>query len=194
VIAVAGPSGAGKTTLVSQLVVRLGDAVALFFDDYESTSAYPDMAQWLAEGADPNQFRTPSLSEDLQRLRSGAAIQLPDNKGAIEPSPVIVLEEPFGRERDELATLIDYVVCIDLPLEIALARKLLRMIDFFHAEQSADALAQHLHYFLPWYIKSGRDCYLAVNRRVLANCDLVVDGMQPPEASIEAIVNAVRYR
>ena len=35
---------------------------------------------------------------------------------------MIVLEEPFGRERAEIADLIDFVVCIDLPLEIALAR------------------------------------------------------------------------
>jgi uridine kinase len=41
VIAVAGPSGAGKTTLVRQLVARLGNAAALFFDDYESSSTYP---------------------------------------------------------------------------------------------------------------------------------------------------------
>jgi uridine kinase len=191
VIAGAGPSGAGKTTLVRQLLARLGNAAALFFDDYESSSTYPDMALWLAEGADPNQFWTPHLSRDLQQLRSGATIELPDDKGAIDPRGVIVLEEPFGRERDEMAKLIDYVICFDLPLEIALARKLARMVDFFLAEQSADALAQHLQYFLPWYLETGRDSYLAVNRRVLANCDLVVDGLQPPDTIVETVSKAL---
>jgi uridine kinase len=194
VIAVAGPSGAGKTRLVRELVVRLGNATALFFDDYESSSTYPDIALWLANGADANQFRTPHLSEDLQRLRSGTAIELPDNKGIVEPRRVIVLEEPFGRGRDELAKLIDYVVCIDLPLEIALARKLSRTIDFSFAEQPADALAQYLRQFLPWYIDFGRDFYLAVNRRALANCDLVVDGMQAPDTIVEATADALRQR
>jgi hypothetical protein len=104
---------------------------------------------------------------------------------------VIVLEEPFGRERDELATMIDYVVCIDLPLEIALARKLLRMTNFLLAEESADALAQHLQYFLPWYLTSGRDLYLAVNRHVLANCDLVIDGTQPPDTIVSTVAEAI---
>jgi uridine kinase len=192
VIGIAGPSGAGKSTAVRNLTQLLDDAVAMYFDDYEASSTYPEMAQWLAEGADPNQFRTPQLSSDLRRLRSGAGITLPDEKGVVEPASVIVLEEPFGRERSEIAGLIDYVVCIDIPLEIALARKLLRMIDFFLAEQTPAALAEHLKYFLPWYLESGRDSYLAVNRRVLAHCDLVVDGTLPPHDVAQTIVSAMR--
>ena len=34
VIAVAGPSGAGKTTLVRGVGELLGDAITFFFDDY----------------------------------------------------------------------------------------------------------------------------------------------------------------
>ena len=37
VIAITGASGAGKTTLVQNVVKRLGDATALFFDDYEQS-------------------------------------------------------------------------------------------------------------------------------------------------------------
>jgi uridine kinase len=194
VIAVSGPSGAGKSTTIHNLVARLGDAAALFFDDYEASSTYPDITQWLNDGADPNQFQTPQLSADLRALRAGKAISLPHSGQLVQPARMIVLEEPFGRERAEMAGLIDIVVCIDLPLEIALARKLLRMLGFFLAEQTADAYAQHLQFFLPWYLESGRELYHQAQQRVLRNCDIVADGMLPPEALAHSIAATISNR
>jgi len=194
VIAISGPSGAGKSTAVRNLITRLGDATALFFDDYEASSVYPDMAQWLADGADPNQFQTPRLSADLRALCVGTAIALPHSGEVVQPARMVVLEEPFGRERDEIADMIDFVVCIDLPLEIALARKLLRMLGFFLAEQTAEAFAKHMQFFLPWYLESGRDLYATVQLRVLRHCDLIVDGMLPPDALADTIADAIRSR
>jgi uridine kinase len=192
VIAISGPSGAGKSTAIRNLVACLGDAMALYLDDYEASSTYPDIEQWLADGADPNQFQTPQLSADLRALTAGVAITLPHNGLVVQPARVIVLEEPFGRERAEVADMIDFVVCIDLPLEIALARKLLRMLGFFLTEQTPDAFAKHLQFFLPWYIESGRELYRAVQQRVLQNCDLIADGMLPPDALAHAIEAAIR--
>ena len=194
VIAVSGPSGAGKSTLVRNLVARLGDAVALFLDDYEASSIYPDMTQWLADGADPNQFQTPQLHMDLRALRAGQAITQPHNGQIAHPAGVIVLEEPFGRERAEMAGLIDFVICVDLPLEIALTRKLLRMLNFFVDEQTPDAFAKHLQFFLPWYLESGRELYRLVQQRVLRSCDLIADGMLPPDALADSVEAAVRGR
>ena len=194
VIAIAGPSGAGKSTAVRNLVARLGDAVALYLDDYEATSTYPDMKQWLADGADTNQFQTPGLSADLRALRAGTAITQPQSGEILQPARVIVVEEPFGRERTEMADMIDFVVCVDLPLEIALARKLLRMLGFYLAEQTPDAFAKHLQFFLPWYIESGRELYAVVQQRVLLQCDLIVDGSLPPDALADAIADGIRSR
>jgi uridine kinase len=194
VIAVSGPSGAGKSTTIRNLVARLGDATALYFDDYEASSIYPNMTQWLANGADPNQFQTPQLSADLRALRSGATITLLHNGQVVQPARVIVVEEPFGRERAEMADLIDFIVCIDLPLEIALARRLLRMLGFFLAEQTPEAFAKQLQFFLPWYIESGRDLYRAMQQLVLQNCDIIVDGMLPPDALAQVIEEAIQDR
>ena len=55
VIAIAGPSGGGKTTLVQHVAALLDHATQVYFDDYEAVSTYPaDMAAWIANGADPN--------------------------------------------------------------------------------------------------------------------------------------------
>lgn len=103
VIAISGLSGAGKTSLVQKVTSLLKDAVSLYFDDYASVSKYPsNFSEWIREGADPNQWETPQLIEDLQALRQGKSISLPDNKGMIKTASFIVMEEPFGRERTKM--------------------------------------------------------------------------------------------
>jgi len=53
VVAVAGTSGAEKTMLVRAVARVLEDAAALFFDDYEATSTYPeDWTAWWRAGGD----------------------------------------------------------------------------------------------------------------------------------------------
>ena len=118
-------------------------------------------------------------------------IVLPHNGQVVQPARVIVLEEPFGRERTEVADLIDVVVCIDLPLAMALARKLLRMQGFFLAEQTVDAFIQHLNFFLPWYIESGYELYNMVQQRVLQGCNIIADGMLPPDKVADSIAAAL---
>ena len=74
VIAINGASGSGKSTLVKALVQELGNAVAMYFDDYDPrivpSSKYPtDISQWINNGADPNKWETPQLVEDPQRQK-----------------------------------------------------------------------------------------------------------------------------
>ena len=68
------------------------------------------------------------------------------------------------------------------------------MLGFFLAEQTADAFAKHLQFFLPWYIESGRALYHRVQQRVLQRCDLVADGTLPPDALAASIADAIRNR
>ena len=75
-----------------------------------------------------------------------------------------------------------------------MARKLLRMLGFFLAEQTADAYAQHLQFFLPWYLESGRELYRMVQERVLLNCDLIANGLLLPDALAQVIAAAIHDR
>jgi uridine kinase len=191
VIVVAGPSGSGKTTLVEHLAVLLGHATQVYFDDYAAVSTYPaDMAHWLATGADPNQWQTPRLAEDVQALRAGSAVVHPDGTTVLQPTRYIVMEEPFGRERREMAPLIDFVAVIDVPLEIALARRLRRNLSKGRAEQ----VLQDVDEYLEFYIAVGSTLYGVVNSRALASCNQAVDGRQPSEQLAEQIATAVRRR
>lgn len=194
VIALSGPSGAGKSTLARALSLRLDTAVTLGIDDYEATSSYPDTTQWLAEGADPNLFQTPQFVADLQALRSGQEALLPDSSAPINPTRFIIIEEPFGRGRAAMSSLIDFVVYLDIPLEIALARKILRKNAFLPWEQNPDLFISHLRQMLGWYMDTGRDFYLAVLAHARKGCDLAVDGTRPTDELADAIVRVVQAK
>ena len=125
VIAVSSVSGGGKTTLVKSAAFLLR-GTTLDFDDYASISQYPpDLKKWVEDGADVNEWKTPQFAQDLAALRRGESIVSPLDGASILPSEFIVIEEPMGRERVEMASLIDFVAVIDTPLDIALARRLL---------------------------------------------------------------------
>ena len=194
VIAIAGPSGGGKTTLVDQVAALLGNTTRLYFDDYAAVSSYPqDVPGWIAAGADPNDWRTPRLAEDLQTLRQGTAILHPDGTTVQEPSRYIVLEEPFGRERHEMAPLIDFVACLDTPLDVAVVRRLRRDVRQRSSHTpTVEELVTGLEEYLTFYLEVLRAGYQSVHARALASCDLALDGTQPVEHLADHVVGAVR--
>ena len=192
VIALVGTSGAGKSTLMRGLVNALGDAVCLSFDDYFATSTFPKAAEWLAEGADPNQFLTPDFIRDVQKLRNGESIIHPETKEEIKPAHFLVLEEHFGRERDLMRDMIDLVILIDIPLEIAHARKMLRKGKFLPWEDDPELFITNMSDPLQWYIRVGRDFYVAVDKMVRKNCDFIVDGLFPAEQIVEQVHSFIK--
>lgn len=196
VVAISGPSGSGKTSLVQKVTSLLEDAVPFYFDDYASVSKYPsNFSEWIREGADPNQWETPQLLEDLQALRHGETISLPDNKGIIKTARFIIMEEPFGRERAKMNELIDFVACITLPLEVALARRLLRDVEWCLNERSSDYFASYIKEYLTGYLNGAtREMYLEVNARVLKNCDLVLNGVRSSDELANEMLVAIKTR
>jgi uridine kinase len=194
VIAIAGPSGAGKSTLIESLVARLGSANALSLDDYQASSTYPPVKQWLEGGADPDQFQTPQFITDALALREGKSIIHPVTGKVVKLARYLVLEEPFGRARSGMRELIDFVVYLEIPLEIAHARKILRKNEFLPWEDNPDLFIQNLREHLLWYIDFGRDFYLAAEKSACQDCDLIVDGTLPTEQMADKIIEVIDKR
>jgi uridine kinase len=183
VVAISGPTAVGKTTCVRNLAALLEDAATLFYDDYAALSRWhPDILAWIEEGCDPNQWVTiPQLVADLRTLRAGEAIRLPHNQATVEPARFIVMEEPWGREREEIRPLIDFVAYLHLPLDVALCRRLLR-----EASYGANPME-----FAEFYLqKRVREVYLR-QQACGESADLVLDGTKPSDDLAREIVERV---
>ena len=125
IVAIGGISGAGKTVLVEKVAETLGEAVTFHYDHYPHETP-ADTYKWLKEGLDLNLIKTPQFTEDLRSLKHGKSVRLPNGGRIVESAPFIVVEEPFARTRSEVSGLINLAVYINVPFEIALARKWLR--------------------------------------------------------------------
>ena len=202
VVAVSSAPGGGKTTLVTGAAELLG-ATMLFFDDYRDASTYPpDLKQWVADGADLNLWKTPKFAEDLAALKRGERIESAVGVATMSPTEFVVIEEPMGRGRDEMAKSIDFVVLIDTPLDIAMARRFLRLADtnpLADIEQTTkEQLRAHVEGLLGFitgelrsYLDASRAVYIAVQEQVAADCDLVLDGRLPADELAAQLVEAV---
>ncbi len=202
VIAVSAISGGGKTTLVNKLADKM-NATRLFFDDYFMDKHYPqDIPKWLADGADLNEWECPELTDALRKLKAGEAIKHPHTDEEILPNDYIIFEEPTGKQRDELADLIDYLIVIDTPPEISLARRILRnneqipmdKLEEYTKEDLMNGLKyviDHQKDYLSNYITSTQRVYVEILNQVKTKADLILDWKQTPDEMVEKVVKLV---
>ncbi len=195
VIAVAAPPGGGKTTLVRALAECLPDADCLFFDAYQHITerAPEDIERWMREGADFNAFALPRLEADLAALRRGEVVEPPDGGGPVGGRRHLLFEMPFGRAHAATAPAIDFLVWIDLPPDMALARKIHA---FVHELDDAPADEQRaftgwLDGYLSSYLSFVSDALAVQRRRIAADADLVLDGRDEPRRMARAVVDAL---
>ena len=90
----------------------------------------------------------------------------------------LLLDYPFSRLHNDLK-FIDLTVFIDTPLDIAMARRLIR--DYTGAE------SEYIIGDLSTYLSRGRNAYLNMLKTIKPNSDLIIDGSLP----VDEIVNAL---
>ncbi len=183
IIGISAIAGGGKSTLVRQLVDQIDGAIAIHFDDYATDETYPqDFSQWLADGADFNQFRTPNLADDLAKLKRGETIVSPVDGSTVAATDYIFFEAPLGRAHHATGQHIDYLVFIDTPLEVGLARFVLRSL-----ESAENAAPMPLKTYIEAYLFLLRRVYLAQREQIIPASDLVLKGEQSVDVWVQTV-------
>ena len=170
IIAISAVSGGGKTTVSNYLNRNWQNVKVLHFDEYDFKGP-DDIVNWIDRGGDPNEWDLTPFIKDLDRLMN-------------EPLDFIVLDFPFSYTHKQVCDFIDFSVFINTPLDIAMARRVIRD----HAGSTTEVLLHEIDH----YISRGRKAYLSMLNTIKPNVDLVVDGNMKASEIAELIWNQIK--
>ena len=194
VTGISSPSGGGKTAVAMRVSELLPDAVTIFFDDYEPDTVHPaSFRRWLEECANYNDWKSPKLKDDLTKLKAGQSIVSPVDGRTINPRKYVIFDSPLGYAHAETGGLIDLMVFIDTPLDVAMARRLLRDYSSTSVDNSSTSIGR-LTAELIAYLDYGRQAYLEMDGQIKPTCDLLLDGCSAVDDLAEEVVRAIRAR
>lgn len=103
-----------------------------------------------------------------------------ENDGSYE---YLLLDYPFAYRHDTIKDYIDYAVFIDTPLDVAMARRVLR--DF------KDATAEDIRNDMDTYLKYARIAYIQMLKDILPSSDYVIDGTKEIKDIVDEIIKIV---
>ncbi len=183
VIGISGISGSGKSTLAKALALRL-NATLIAWDEYDDISISPtDYVSWHEAGCPEGYaaWKYPQLAKVLQNLKSGKPIASILNGIRLDPTPWIIFDAPLGRQHVETGQFIDFHVHIDIPLDIALGRRLLRD---FTKEANAGLILEDIKY----YLEESRPLF---TDSCGENAELVIDGQMLIEDQLKLVLRSL---
>lgn len=141
VIGIAGGTGSGKTTLMRNLIERLGDDVTVISHDnyYRAHDELPYEERCKLNYDEPAAFETELMVEHLRLLRQGLAVDCPEYDFAVhnrsdqvlhlEPRSVIMVEGILIFENKALRDLMDIRIFVDTDADIRLCRRIKRDVN-----------------------------------------------------------------
>ena len=156
IIAIGAVTAGGKTTLVNAIKDKLTRTASLHFDDYSFDGEVNDFYKWVSDGANYNVWDLSPLKADIEKIINS------------DRYDYLLLDYPFAYQNKMIKAYLDCCIFIDTPLDIALARKVLRDMK----ESSAD----DIRYEMDVYLKYARIAYVQMLQDILPISDYVIDG------------------
>lgn len=165
IIAIGAVTAGGKTTVVNAMKDRLPGTASLHFDDYAFVGEVEDFSKWISEGSDVHVWDLSPLKADIERIiRSGEYDYL-------------LLDYPFSYQHQMIKDYLDCCIFIDTPLDIAMARRVLR--------DMKEATADEIRNEMDTYLKYARIAYVQMLKDHLSTSDYIIDGAK----ELEYIIN-----
>ncbi|MBQ5310771.1 MAG: hypothetical protein ILP19_01850 [Oscillospiraceae bacterium] len=171
IIAIGAVTAGGKTTVVNAVKDRLPRTAALYFDDYSFEGEVEDFYKWITEGGDANVWDLSPLRADIEKIIHSGGYDY------------LLLDYPFSYEHDMIKDYLDCCIFIDTPLDIALARRVLR--------DMASADADDIRREMDTYLKYARIAYINMLETVLPSSDHVIDGTKAIEDIADETVRII---
>ena len=139
ILGVAGGSGSGKTTVVSQIIRAMEPVpVSLLHHDsyYRDHPDLSDQERARLNYDHPDVLETPLLADHLRELLAGQAVEEPvydftthsrtDETRRIDPNPVVIVDGILILAEPELRELMDIRVFVETDSDLRFIRRLLR--------------------------------------------------------------------
>ena len=174
IISVAAVTAGGKTTVVNELKKRLRNSRSLHFDDYTFEGEIDNYSQWVHEGANYHVWNLTPLEDDILKIKSS------------EICDYLILDYPFAYCHDTIKPYIDTAFFIDTPLDIALARRILR--------DMSNSTANEICNDLEMYLKYARIAFIQMQKDILPSSDYVIDGTMDIEEIVNEIAEKIIYK
>ncbi|MHC5375144.1 nucleoside/nucleotide kinase family protein [Enterococcus sp. LJL120] len=168
VIVISGVTAGGKTTLIQQLTKTVPHSRAISFDDYniDALPSAPSFDQFLENSKKAvNQYDISELLTDLTE--------------ALVQYNFIFIDFPFGYEHDSLKPYIDVVIYLKTPLDVALARLVLRD----YANKSKTDILN----WMDSYLTYARPIFLEQDRLISSTADHILDGTETFEKHLSKL-------
>ncbi len=184
IIGIAGISGAGKTTLVKAVGKAL-NATCVYWDDYDEISTGPkDYVSWYETSRDYSAWHYPSLENVLSHLKEDKIITCPATHKELMPTPVVLFDAPLGYKHSATGKYIDALISLDVPLDIALGRRILR--DFTSNKSTKEDIVEDIR------------CYLTHSRKLFEyfpekeGAQLIINGNATIEEQVKFILSYLK--
>lgn len=169
VIVVSGVTGSGKTTLINALHQKLNSQI-ISFDDY-SIDALPSAPPIDTPVKDAvNQYDISALMSAFHKVANRY--------------PFILIDFPFGYKNKILKPYIDKVIYVKTPLDVCLARQILR--DY------QDKSSEQIMAWLKTYLTFARPIFIDHEQFVSSDADLILDGTLPLTNKIKLVLNLIK--
>ena len=174
IIAVSAVTAGGKTTAVNAVKEKLPRCTSLHFDDYSFEGEVDDFHQWVLDGTDYNVWNLSPLKADIENIISSGEYDY------------LLLDYPFAYRNDLIRDYIDCAVFIDTPLDIAMARRILRDMNNASADEIRDEMKT--------YLKDARIAYVQMLKDIKPSSDYVIDGVQDLEYITMELLDIIMNR